>query len=284
MVDDRVHVTYGPEQAMIPYDDFLGTLDRVWAQCARVLRPGGKLAINAAMMPVPQAIIRAEVRHLKNIPSDIDVHVRGLTGLALHDVFVWHKQTSKAMLGSYPYPGNALANNTLEFIYVYRKLGKRRPLPEAVRKANSVSIELWRDLTQQAWWMMPADVKRAHGHPAPFPEMLPGRLIQLYTMRACEGFAGDVVLDPFCGTGTTCAVANSMGRRWGGIDVEPAYIRAANVRIGAADYPPMLEIGTHWRPRDKLAEAAKSSADPVDKHQRRTFGRSVESGAGGLSE
>jgi DNA modification methylase len=55
--------------------------------------------------------------------------------------------------------------------------------------------------------MMPADIRRQKGHPAPFPEKLPGRLIRLYTFGAAGDFPGEVVLDPFCGTGTTCAVA-----------------------------------------------------------------------------
>jgi modification methylase len=54
-------VTYGHEVAPVGYEDYLDGLDRVWAQCAQVLRPGGKLAINTAMMPIPKDVMPAEV-------------------------------------------------------------------------------------------------------------------------------------------------------------------------------------------------------------------------------
>ena len=65
------------------------------------------------------------------------------------------------------------------------------------------------------------------GHPAPFPEELPHRLIQLYT------FKEDVVLDPFCGSGTACLVALKDGRHYIGYDIEPLYVELANQRIKA---------------------------------------------------
>jgi len=63
------------------------------------------------------------------------------------------------------------------------------------------------------------------GHPAPFPEELPYRLIQLYT------FEGDVVLDPFCGSGTTCIAALKTGRHFVGFDIYEDYVNLARRRI-----------------------------------------------------
>ena len=79
--------------------------------------------------------------------------------------------------------------------------------------------------------MYPQDVKRSGDHPAPFPQKLPGRLMRLYTYGSVGSFPGEIVLDPFVGTGTTCAVARTMGRRYVGIDINPAYIRLAQERI-----------------------------------------------------
>ena len=125
--------------------------------------------------------------------------------------------------------------------------------------------------------MMPADVARTGGHPAPFPSKLPGRLIRLYTKGACPGFAGDVVLDPFVGTGTTCTVAQAMGRRWVGIDINPAYIAAAADRLAKAEEPPVLEVGRPRWPSKAELELAKppklSSEEAIAKHRRATFGR-----------
>jgi site-specific DNA-methyltransferase (adenine-specific) len=74
-------------------------------------------------------------------------------------------------------------------------------------------------------WSFPAVSARKIGHPAPFPEELPRRLIQLYT------FKGDVVLDPFCGSGTTCLAAKRLGRQYIGFDVEQDYLELAQERI-----------------------------------------------------
>jgi site-specific DNA-methyltransferase (adenine-specific) len=63
------------------------------------------------------------------------------------------------------------------------------------------------------------------GHPAPFPEELPRRLLELYSFR------GDIVLDPFCGSGTTCVAALRAGRRYIGYEVEPRYVRLAEKRL-----------------------------------------------------
>src|SRR3546814_2977986 len=82
--------------------------------------------------------------------------------------------------------------------------------------------------------MYPEDVKREEGHPAPFPEKLPARLMRLYTQGAVGEFSGEIVLDPFVGTGTTCVVAERMGRRWIGIDISERYLDYARRRIGRA--------------------------------------------------
>ncbi len=74
-------------------------------------------------------------------------------------------------------------------------------------------------------WTFPSVSAKRIGHPAPFPEELPHRLIQLYT------FKSDVVLDPFCGSGTTCLSAVKSDRHYIGYDIEEAYIKLANERI-----------------------------------------------------
>ncbi len=104
------------------YEDYLQALLTVWKQCARVLRPNGKLAINAPIMPIPKKLINCQhTRHLKNISNDIETTILSETDLERFSLFIWQKQTSKLMFGSYPYPGNLLENNTIEFIHVYVK-------------------------------------------------------------------------------------------------------------------------------------------------------------------
>jgi len=137
------------------------------------------------------------------------------------------------MFGSYPYPPNIYEDNTVEFINVLVKPGKPRKLSKAIKEASRLSQELWLNLTMQVWPMYPEDVSRTGAHPAPFPVALPQRLILMYTFAAVpsEGFAGDIVLDPFNGSGSTCVAAKSCGRRYVGIDINDAYVATARHRL-----------------------------------------------------
>ena len=264
------------------YESYLADMHSVWNQCARVLRPNGKLCINAPIMPIPKEIIRQHTRHLKNIAFDMEHKILTETELERYSLFVWQKQTSKMMFGSYPYPGNIIENNTIEFINVFVKPGKPPKFDATVKKANELSRAEWLDLAQQVWFMYPEDVKREGDHPAPFPEKLPARLMRLYTFGAVGAFPGEIVLDPLLGTGTTCAVAKSMGRRYVGIDVNPAYVRIAEQHVrDAPGVEPLLFVGRAKYPgRDEIremvaAEAGTNGKSAEAKHKQRTYGRKV---------
>jgi DNA modification methylase len=81
--------------------------------------------------------------------------------------------------------------------------------------------------------MYPENVGRDEGHPAPFPEALPNRFINMYTFPKLEsaGFAGDLVIDPFNGWGTTCVAAKRLGRRFIGVDLSPGFCNHAAARL-----------------------------------------------------
>jgi len=267
-------------QTWATYEEYLRDMMLVWEQCARVLRPNGKLCINAPIMPVPKSIIDQHTRHIKNIAFDFDSRIVTQSDLERFSVFIWQKQTSKLMFGSYPYPGNIIENNTVEFINIYVKPGKPPRFDPEVKEANKLSRAEWLDLTQQVWFMYPEDVKREEGHPAPFPIKLPGRLMRLYTYGAYRDFPGEIVLDPFVGTGTTCSVAASMGRQWIGIDISQTYLEhAAETVAGARPYEPLLVVGRAKYPtRDELIqilieENGSSGIEAAKKHKRKTYGR-----------
>ena len=114
----------GQKDPWASYEAYLDDMQSVWRECARVLRPNGKLCINAPIMPIPKAVIEQHTRHLKNIAFDMEHKILAETDLERYSLFVWQKQTSKMMFGSYPYPGNIIENNTIEFINVYVKPGK----------------------------------------------------------------------------------------------------------------------------------------------------------------
>jgi DNA modification methylase len=90
--------------------------------------------------------------------------------------------------------------------------------------ASSIKRDEFLEWTKSVW-SFPAVSARKIGHPAPFPEELPRRLIQLYT------FEGDVVLDPFCGSGTTCVAAKRLSRHYVGYDIHEDYLQIARDRI-----------------------------------------------------
>ncbi len=267
------------------YEAYLDDMQLVWNQCARVLRPNGKLCINSPIMPIPKAVIEQHTRHLKNIAFDMEHKILAETDVERYSLFVWQKQTSKMMFGSYPYPGNIIENNTIEFINVYVKPGKPPKFEPDVKEGNELTRTEWLDLAQQVWFMYPEDVKRDGDHPAPFPTKLPARLMRLYTYGAVARFPGEVVLDPFVGTGTTCAVAKTMGRRYVGIDINPAYVKIAQERVrDAPGFEPLLLVGRAKYPgKEELAEIAAADAAGSQgkdagekKHKRKTYGRKVE--------
>ncbi len=129
--------------------------------------------------------------------------------------------------------------------------------------------------------MFPEDVRRDGNHPAPFPEKLPGRLIRLYTNGAVDEFPGEIVLDPFCGTGATCAVAAKMARRFIGIDICEPYVEMAKKRMElvASDESPLILVGRAKYPgKDELLQLQLGTAgrSAEKKHRRKTYGRKVK--------
>jgi hypothetical protein len=131
--------------------------------------------------------------------------------------------------------------------------------------------------------MYPEDVKRKRDHPAPFPQKLAGRLIRLYTYGAVGDFPGEIVLDPFAGAGTTCAVAKSMDRRYIGIDINARYITLAGERVrNAPESEPLLMVGRAKYPgKEELQQMLETEAGTAGrlaeaKHKRRTYGRKLQ--------
>lgn len=230
IVDYGVHGQIGPGE----YEHYLKELSDVWSEAHRVLVPNGKIAIVSPIMPIPKSVIGTQhTRHLKNIGADIEASIlRDLPGLHRYGFFVWQKQTSVKMFGSYPYPPNLYEDNTIESINVFVKDGPPVPLESAAKQASKLTQVEWRNLTTQVWPIYPADVKRS-GHPAPFPLALPLRLIMMYTYAASpeHGFDGDIVLDMFNGSGSTCIAAKALGRNYIGVDLNSEFCANAKYRL-----------------------------------------------------
>lgn len=224
------------------YEAYIDQLVEVWEETRRVLIPNGKLAIVTPIMPIEKAVIGDQhTRHLKNISADIEASIlREISGLNRYSLFVWKKQTTTKMFGSYPFPPNLYEDNTIEFISVFVKDGKPPSLPKPAKEPSKLTQEEWRNLTMQVWPMYPEDVRRSEGHPAPFPVVLPQRLILMNTFKRApdHGFEGDLVLDMFNGTGATCIAAKATGRNYLGIDLNPEYCEAARRRLKTESVDP----------------------------------------------
>lgn len=236
-------VTYDNENFIgnSSYEKYIADLLIVWKECERILVPNGKLCIVSPLMPIPKKLINTQhTRHIKNINTDIEFSILKETNLKRYDMYIWQKQTSKLIFGSYPYPGNIYAQNTIEFINIFVKDGEPLKRDKLLKEKNKISQEEWRDLTQQVWFIYPKDVKRRQGHPAPFPEKLIARLIKMFTFGRCDecNFPGDIVLDPFAGIGTTLKVAKQMGRRWIGIELSETYASIAMEEIEKTELNP----------------------------------------------
>ena len=245
------------------YQQYLNDLLQVWKECFRVLRPNGKLCINSPIMPISKAIVSHQhTRHLKNINNDIEHSIlNGIPGLYLYSLYIWQKQTTEKMFGSYPFPPNLYEQNTIEFINVYVKEGKPKILSKKAKEMSRISSEEWMNLTRQIWPLYPDDVRRTR-HPASFPVSLPNRLISMYTFKTnlSEDFGGDLVLDPFCGSGSTCVAAKQLGRNYLGIDLSPEFCAIAAGRALAAHYE-----GKIFLIKDKLPPAQQN--DAINLHQ-----------------
>ncbi len=226
-------------------------------------------------MPVPKSVLPEQhTRHLKNLTNDIEATILANLSVERFSLYVWQKQTTEKVFGSYPYPPNIFEQNTSEFINVLVKPGQPRKRPPQVKEASRLSERQWINLTRQVWLLFPEDIRRAR-HPAPFPEALPNRLIAMYTFGAVAGsepvgaangrdavtsaeeHAGDIVVDPFCGTGATCVAAKRLQRRFVGIDLCPDFCLVAARRIAAAEPDGEVFLVDPSRPRRRSAPSRR---------------------------
>ena len=222
--DNSVHlmITSPPYNVSKEYDndlslkEYLELLTTVWEETYRVLVPGGRACINVANLgrkpyiPLHSYIIEG----MQNI------------GYLMRGEIIWNKASSASpstAWGSWLSAANPVLRDIHEYILIFSKDTFSRKKKD---KENTIKKEEFLEWTKSVW-TFPAVSARQIGHPAPFPEELPHRLIQLYT------FKEDIVLDPFVGSGSTCLSAIKDQRNYIGYDIDSDYIKLAEKRIYA---------------------------------------------------
>ena len=213
------------------YLDYLSMLRDVFAECRRVLEPGGRLAVNVANLGR---------KPYRSLSADVTTILQDDLGYLLRGEVLWVKgkgANGSCAWGSYASAANPVLRDVTERIVVASKGRFDRALTRRVRAArglpweDTISPAQFREWTLDTWHFPPESAKRV-GHPAPFPIELPRRMIELFTYR------GDTVLDPFAGAGQVALACLTSGRRYVCVDVDPGYVELAEGRIAKARRAP----------------------------------------------
>ena len=194
-----------------------GYFDKLFAiidECVRVLKYGGRLAIN--IQPL----------YSDYIPSHHIISKKLMDAkLIWKGEILWEKNNYNCKYtawGSWKSPSNPYLKYTWEFIEVFCKGSLQKP---GNRDKADISADDFKKWVVGKWSIAPEKNMKAFDHPAVFPEELARRVIQLFS------FQGDTVLDPFSGVGTTCVVAKKLGRTFLGIDNSEKYCETARTRL-----------------------------------------------------
>jgi site-specific DNA-methyltransferase (adenine-specific) len=200
------------------YLDYLQMLEDVFAECVRKLEPGGRIAVNVANLGR---------KPYRSLAADVVTILQDRLRLLLRGEVIWQKARGAAgscAWGSFQSPANPVLRDLTERVVIASK-GRFDRAPAAARRGPvSISKDEFMEATTDVW-EIPAESARRVGHPAPFPVELPVRLIHLYT------YAGDLVLDPFMGSGSTAVAAVRTGRHFVGYDTDATYVERTRRRL-----------------------------------------------------
>ena len=218
-------ITSPPYNVSKEYDDdlslqeYLNLLKNCFTETYRVLVDGGRACINIANVGRKPYIPLSD--YISKIMIEIGFNMRG--------EIIWNKSAGAGIStawGSFQSASNPILRDVHEYILIFSKgnYKRERDKNEKELRKDNITKEEFIEWTKSIWTMNPESAKRI-GHPAPFPEELPNRLIKLFS------FTNDIVIDPFMGSGTTAIAAIKNNRNFVGYEINKEYINLANNRI-----------------------------------------------------
>ncbi len=226
-------------------DGYFDLIEAVLAQTYRVLVDGGRACINIA-----------NVGRSPYIPLHAYLTQSALScGFAMRGEIIWDKGASagaSCAWGSWQSASNPVLRDVHEYILIFSKGRFKRSTHNGTKGKDSIVRDDFLEATKSVWRFPTASAKRAN-HPAPFPLELPRRLIELYS------FEGDVVLDPFMGSGTTAEAALRTGRAYVGYEIDKQYASQARARLRAVK----AELAAAPATAPAIASAAAPAVAPA---------------------
>jgi site-specific DNA-methyltransferase (adenine-specific) len=231
------------------YLEYLEMLTQVFTECVRTLEPGGRIAVNVANLGrKPYRSLSADV--IRILEHDL--------GLLLRGELIWQKSegaNGSCAWGSFRSAANPVLRDISERVIVASKgrfdraRSVKQRAAEGLPHVSTLMTDEFMALTLDVWEIRPESARRV-GHPAPFPVELPEQLIRLYT------YAGDLVLDPFMGSGSSLVAAARLGRRYVGYDLDAGYVDIARRRVDEAlqTLAPPSPLAVQGKSAPKLAE------------------------------
>lgn len=201
-------------------EEYLELIHDVMKEIHRILIPGGRACINVANVG------RKPYLPLNHLINQIMLEL----GFFMRGEIIWDKGASagsSCAWGSWQSPSNPVLRDVHEYIMIYSKACFGRKDSGSEDRASTITRDEFLEYTKSIWTFTAESARRVK-HPAPFPVELPYRLIQLYS------YSDDIIVDPFCGSGTTCLAALQTGRRFIGVDIDERYVEVAIQRIAAS--------------------------------------------------
>lgn len=199
------------------YESYINNLNLVWKECFRVLHKGCRLSINIG----DQFARSVYYGRYKVIPIRTEIiKFCESIGMDYMGAIIWQKVTTTnttggaTVMGSFPYPRNGILKIDYEFILIFKKLGDAPKTSREIKELSKLTNEEWNTYFTGHWNF---GGEKQNKHLAMFPEELPRRLIQMFS------FVGDIVLDPFLGSGTTSLAARNLNRNSVGYEINPKF-------------------------------------------------------------